>query len=198
MRKLLVAFSLLVIMGLNAAAQKSEFGIVVGGKITGNGTSPSGTTKVDTAFPFQVNYATQLFPLGGGALELNIPLLAVPTTEINSSSALFTAKSYSSVYITPGVRLRLGTVFSPYVEAGVGFAHYSPSKTTLGGFPSGATSSTKAAYDVGGGIDWRPRKSHFGLRFSATELYSGVPNLAIPRLNMHNNVLLAGGIVLRF
>jgi opacity protein-like surface antigen len=197
MRKLLVAFSLVVMMGLNAAAQKSEIGFVVGGKITGNGTSPSGTTKVNTAFPFQVNYATQLFPLGAGALELNIPLLAVPTTEI-SSSTLFTAKSYSSVYILPGVRLRLGTVFSPYVEAGVGFARFGPSKTTLGGFPSGANSSTKAAFDVGGGIDWRPKKSPIGLRFSATELYSGVPDLAIPKLNMHNNVLLAGGIVLRF
>jgi opacity protein-like surface antigen len=197
MRKLLVAFSLVVTMGLNAAAQKSEIGFVVGGKITGNGSSPSGTTTVNTAFPFQANYATQLISFSAADLELNIPLLAVPTTEINTSS-LFTAKSYSSVYITPGLRLRLGTVFSPYVEAGVGFVHFSPSKTTLGGFPSGARSSTKAAFDVGGGIDWRPKKSPIGLRFSATELYTGVPDLAIPKLSMHNNVLLAGGIVLRF
>ena len=197
MRKFIVVFSLVVIMGFHAAAQKSEIGFVVGGKITPDGTSAFGTTKVNNAFPFQVNYATQLIPLGAGALELNIPLLAVPTTEIQSST-LFTAKSYSSLYFTPGVRLRLGTTFTPYIEAGVGFARYGPNSTTLGGFPSGARSSTKAAFDVGGGLDFRPKKSPIGFRFSATEFYSGVPDLGIPKLNMHNNVLLAGGIVVRF
>ena len=197
MRKCLVLFSLVVTMGLNAAAQKSEIGIVVGGKMTPDGTSPTGTTKVSTAFAFQVNYATQLIGFKAADLELNIPLLGVPTSDINSSN-LFTAKSYSSLYFTPGLRLRLGTTFSPFVEAGVGFVRHSPSSTTLGGFPSGASASTKAAFDVGGGIDFRPSKSPIAFRFQATELYSGVPDLAIPKLNMHNNVLLGGGIVVRF
>jgi hypothetical protein len=29
-------------------------------------------------------------------------------------------------------------------------------------------------------------------------LYTGVPSLAVPNLSMHNNVLVGGGIVLRF
>jgi opacity protein-like surface antigen len=197
MRKSLVLFSLVVIVGLSAAAQKSEVGIVLGGYMTSDGTSPTGTTKVNTAFAFQVNYATQLISFKVADLELNIPLMGVPTSEVNSST-LFTAKSYSSLYITPGLRLRLGTTFSPFVEAGVGIVRHSPSSTTLGGFPSGATASTKAAFDVGGGIDFRPKKSPVGFRFQATEFYGGVPNLAIPKLDMHNNVLLGGGIVLRF
>src|SRR5215472_13930883 len=117
MRKCLVLFSLVVIMGLNAAAQKSEIGIVVGGKLTPDGTSPTGATKVNTAFAFEVNYATQLIGGKAAALELNIPLLAVPTTDINTSN-VFTAKSYSSVYLTPGLRVRVGTTLSPYVEGG--------------------------------------------------------------------------------
>jgi opacity protein-like surface antigen len=197
MRKSLVLFSLVVMVGLNAVAQKSEIGIVLGGKMTPDGTSPTGTTKVNTAFAFQVNYATQLIGFKAADLELNIPFLGVPTSEI-SSSTLFTAKSYSTFYITPGLRLRLGTTFSPFVEAGVGIVRHSPSSTTLGGSPSGASASTKAAFDVGGGIDFRPKKSPIAFRFQATELYSGVPDLAIPKLSMHNNVLLGGGIVLRF
>jgi opacity protein-like surface antigen len=197
MRKSLVLFSLVVMLGLTAGAQKSEIGFVVGGKMTPDGTSPTGTTKVDTALAFQVNFATQLISFKVADLELNIPLLAVPTSEI-SSSTLFTAKSYSSLYITPGLRFRLGTTVSPFVEAGVGIVRHGPSSTTLGGFPSGANSSTKGAFDVGGGIDFRPKKSPIAFRFQATELYSGVPDLAIPKLSMHNNVLLGGGIVLRF
>jgi opacity protein-like surface antigen len=197
MRKPIAVFSLILGLTLGAAAQRNEIGFLAGGKMTPDGTSPSGTTKVNTAFAFEVNYAGTLIPAKVAALELNIPLIAVPTSDISASS-LFTAKSYSSIYVTPGVRLRLGTSVSPWVEAGVGFAHFSPSSTNLAGGTSGATSSTKAAFDVAGGLDIRPSKSPIGFRFEARELYTGVPDLAIPKLSLHNNVLLGGGIVLRF
>lgn len=197
MRKSIAVFSLVLATALHVAAQKSEIGILAGGKWTPDGTSPVGTIKVDNAFKFELNYATQL--LGGGAadLELNIPLIAVPTSQTNSSN-LFAARSYSSIYLTPGLRVRLGTVFSPWVEAGVGFVRFSPSSTNLGGGPSGATSSTKAAFNVGGGVDYRPSKTPIGFRLEARELYTGVPNLAIPRLSLHNNVMVGGGVLLRF
>jgi hypothetical protein len=51
---------------------------------------------------------------------------------------------------------------------------------------------------VGGGVDVRPLKSPIGFRFELRELYAGVPNLAVPRLSLHNNVLVGGGIVLKF
>ena|SRR5215467_13584377 len=197
MSKSLVVFSLVLMMGLCAAAQKSEVGIVFGEKITPDGTSPTGTTKVNTAFAFEVNYAAQLISGKAAALEINVPLLAVPTSQTNASN-LLTAKSYSSLYLTPGLRVRLGTIISPYVEAGVGFARFGPSSTNLGGGPSGATSTTKSAFSVAGGVDLRLKKSPVGFRFEARELYTGVPNLAIPKLNLHNNVLLGGGIVLKF
>lgn len=197
MSKSIAVFSLILALSLSAAAQRNEIGFVAGGKMTPDGTSPTGTTKVNTAFAFEVNYAATLIPAKVAALELNIPLIAVPTTDINTSN-LFTAKSYSSIYVTPGLRVRLGTTFSPWVEAGVGFVRFNPSSTNLAGGPSGATTSTKAAFSVGGGVDVRPSKSPVGFRFEARELYTGVPDLAIPKLSLHNNVLLGGGIVLRF
>jgi opacity protein-like surface antigen len=197
MSKFIAVFSFILALSLSAAAQRNEIGFLAGGKMTPDGTSPSGTTKVNTAFAFEVNYAGTLIPAKVAALELNIPLIAVPTSDISTSS-LFTAKSYSSIYLTPGVRLRVGTSVSPWVEAGVGFAHFNPSSTNLVGGPSGATASTKAAFDVAGGLDVRPSHSPVGFRFEARELYTGVPDLAIPKLSLHNNVLLGGGIVLRF
>lgn len=197
MSKPIAVFSLVLALTLGAAAQRNEIGFLAGGKMTPDGTSPSGTTKVDTAFAFEVNYAGTLIPAKVAALELNIPLIAVPTSNISTAS-LFTAKSYSSFYVTPGVRLRVGTSVSPWIEGGLGFAHFNPSSTNLAGGPSGATSSTKPAFDVAGGLDVRPSKSPIGFRFEARELYTGVPDLAIPKLSLHNNVLLGGGIVLRF
>src|SRR5260370_35996571 len=151
MRKSIVVFSLILVVSLSAAAQKSEVGIVAGGKMTSDGTSPvTGKTTVNTAFAFEVNYATQLISLKAAALELNIPLLAVPTSEINTSN-LFTAKSYSSIYLTPGVRLRLGTVLSPYVEAGGGFVRFGPGFNPLRGTPYAAYPPTKQAVALRGG-----------------------------------------------
>ncbi|HYL93263.1 MAG TPA: hypothetical protein VEW69_08910 [Alphaproteobacteria bacterium] len=199
MRKAIVLFSLIAGLCLNSVAQKSELSFVAGGKITPDGTSPTGKTTFNKSFAFEVGYATQLISAKAAALELEIPLTASPNTDVNTSN-VFTAKSYSSIYVTPGFRVRLApdAPFSPWIAGGVGFVHFSPSSTNLAGGPSGANSSTKAAYSVGGGLDLRPGKSPIAFRFEARELYTGVPNLAIPRLNVHNNVLLAGGIVVRF
>jgi len=197
MRKSIAVFSLVLMVALTAAAQKNEIGLVIGGKVTPDGTSPTGATTINTASAFEVNYASQL--LGGKAagVDLNIPLLAFPTSEINRST-VFTAKSYSSLYLTPGLRVHVGTTISPFVEAGVGLVRFGPSSTTISGGRSGATNSTKAAYTVGGGVDLRPLKSPIGFRLEVRELYAGVPNLAVPRLSLHNNVLVGGGIVLKF
>ena len=197
MRKYIAVFSLVLASALHVAAQKSEIGFLAGGKITPDGTSPIGTTKVNTAFSFEVNYATTLISGEAAGVEINIPLIAVPTSQTNSSN-LLEAKSYSSIYVTPGIRVRLGRTFGPWVEGGAGIVRFGPSSTNLAGGPTTATSTTKAAYSVAGGLDLRPAHSPFGFRFEAREFYTGVPNLAVPRLNLHNNVLLGGGIVLRF
>jgi len=197
MRKSIAVFSLILASAIHVAAQKSEIGFLAGVKITPDGTSPVGTTRVDKAFTFEANYATTLISGEAAGLEINIPLIAVPTSQTNSSN-LLEAKSYSSIYVTPGIRVRLGRTFGPWVEGGAGIVRFGPSSTNLAGGTTTATSTTKAAYSVAGGLDLRPTHSPFGFRFEAREFYTGVPNLAVPRLNLHNNVLLGGGLVLRF
>jgi len=199
MRKPLAVFGLLAVLSLTAAAQKNEVAVVAGAKYTPSGTSPTGQTNVSSAFAFEVSYATQLVSAEVADLELEVPLLAVPTSQINSSN-LFTAKSYSSLYLMPGLRFRLGTgsAISPWAAAGFGLVRFGPSSSNLGGGPSAATASTKSAFNVGGGVDFRPPKSPVAFRGEIRWLYTGVPSLAVPHLSMHNNVLVGGGIVLRF
>jgi Outer membrane protein beta-barrel domain len=199
MRKSILALTLLAVLSIGALAQTREVGITVGAKFTPNGTSPSGTTDVSTAFAFEASFAAQIASAEVADLEVEVPLLLVPTSEI-SSSRLFTAKSYSALYLLPGLRGRLatGTVFSPWAAAGLGFARFGPSSTNLAGGPSNATSSTKFAFDLGGGVDLRPKDSPFAFRFEIRYLYTGVPSLGVPNLSMHNNLLVGGGVVLRF
>ena len=192
-----------VILGVCAAAsaQSSELGLVFGGKITPGSTTSGvpGETSVDTAFAFEASYAARLAGTPGLALQLEVPFIAVPTSNLKTSTVL-TAKSYSSFYITPGLRVKLApdSGFSPWVAAGVGIVRFNPSSTNLDGTPNTLSSTTKAAYSVGGGIDFHSKGSPLGFRVEARELYTGVPRLSIPKLNIHNNVLLAGGIVFRF
>lgn len=199
MRKPIVLFGLLVVFSLGATAQSHEVAIVAGAKYTPSGTSTVGQTNVSSAFAFEVSYATQLVSAKVADLELEVPLLAVPTSQINSTN-LFTAKSYSSLYLMPGLRARLGTdsPISPWAAAGFGFVRFGPSSSNLAGGPSTATASTKAAFNMGGGVDLRPAKAPVAFRGEIRWLYTGVPSLAVPNLSMHNNVLVGGGIVLRF
>ncbi len=199
MRKSILAFSLLAVLSIGADAQTREVGITVGAKFTPNGTSPSGTTDVNTAFAFEASFAAQIASAGVADLEIEVPLLLVPTSEI-SKSTLFTAKSYSALYLMPGLRGRLatGTAFSPWAAVGLGFVRFGPSSTDLAGRPSASTASTKFAFDLGGGVDLRPEDSPFAFRFEIRYLYTGVPSLGVPNLSMHNNLLLGGGVVLRF
>lgn len=196
-------FLMCLILGVCAAAsaQSSELGLVVGAKITPSGTTSGspGETTVDKAFAFEVSYAARLAGTPGVALQLEIPFTAVPTSNISVSNVLV-SKSYSSFYVTPGLRLKLApdSGFSPWVAAGVGIVHFNPSSTNLGGTTNTLSSTTKSAYSVGGGIDLHSKGSPLGFRFEARELYTGVPRIAIPKISIHNNVLLAGGIVLRF
>lgn len=199
LRTTIIVFGLLAVLRLSAVAQKNEVAIVAGAKYTPSGTSPTGQTNVSSAFAFEVSYATQLVSAEVADLELEVPLLAVPTSQINSSH-LFTAKSYSSLYLMPGLRGRLatGSAFSPWAAAGFGLVRFGPSSSNLGGGPSSATASTKAAFNFGGGVDLRPKKSPVAFRGEIRWLYTGVPSLAVPNLSMHNNLLVGGGIVLRF
>lgn len=200
--KIVLASMLFVAVCVNAVAQKNELALVAGVKITPSGSfgaSTSNTVDVDKSFAFEASLAHTLASVPMVALQLEIPVVAVPNSDISRSN-LLAARSYSSIYFTPGFRLKFATALpvNPWISAGGGMARFNPSSTNNAGGPSGATSTTKGAFDVGAGIDFKATGFPIALRVEAREFYAGVPNLALPSLDLHHNVFFGGGIVFRF
>ena len=202
MRKIVLLPLLVIIVGICAAAQSNELAFIAGVKATPAGSAAIGTSNevsVDKSFAFEASYAHQLRSVPLVALQLELPVVAVPDAGLNKSNILV-AKSYTSIYFTPGFRLKFATAFpvNPWVSAGGGLAHFNPSSTNTAGGPSGATSTTKGAFQVGAGLDFKAPAFPIALRVEAREFYAGAPNIGLPKLDLHHNVFIGGGIVLRF
>ncbi len=200
MRKFIILFSMVAGLCVFASAQSSEIAVVAGAKLSQSFRNSGGTsrTDIDPSFTFGASFAARIVGNSGLALQVVVPFTGVPSSHLNSDN-LFTAKSYSAYYVTPGLRLKLapdGPV-SPWIDAGVGIVHFGPSSTNLGNVPSGFSSTTKMAFDGGGGVDLRPAHSPIGFRVAIHEFYTGRPDF-VPRFSVHNNVIVDGGIVFRF
>lgn len=200
MRKFIILFSMIAGLCVFASAQSSELAVTAGAKLSQSFRNTGGTsqTDIDPSFTFGASFAAKLVGTPGIALQVVVPLTAVPSSNLNSNN-LFTAKSYSAYYVTPGLRVKLapdGPV-TPWVEAGVGIVHFGPSSTNLGNVPSGFSSTTKMAFDAGAGVDLRPSHSPIAFRAAIHEFYTGRPNF-VPQFSVHNNVIVDGGIVFRF
>lgn len=200
MRNLLFLFLFVLGLSLAAAAQgPNDVSLVVGAKVTPSVSSASGSTKVNTALGFEGSLAVQVQGLPFASLQVELPVMATPNATVNSSNFL-ASKSYNSVYITPGIRLKFKptAIFNPWVAAGGGIVRFGPSPFTQLGGTSAAAGALKGTIDVGGGVDFKAPHVPFTLRMEVREYYSGAPNLNISNLSLHNNIFAGAGLVVRF
>lgn len=201
MRKTLLVVSFLTGLCLNGFAQKNELALVAGAKITPQvGSTASGTqTTFATTFAFEANYATQLASAPGAALHLEFPFVASPNTDLTTAN-LTAVKSYSSIFFTPALRLKIlpGAPFSPWISAGYGIAHFNPGSTTQAGTTVSTNSTTKGAAQAGIGADFHPPLLPVAFRIEARDFYTGIPNLNTVSIKVRHNLMVGGGIVLRF
>lgn len=199
MRKIILVVSFLTGLCLNGFAQKNEVALIGGAKITPTVGSGSTETTFATTFAFEANYAAQLAHIPAVALHLEIPALFTPSTDITTSN-LTALKSYSSFFITPALRLKLvpGSPVSPWVSAGGGIAHFNPGSTTQGGTTINTHSVTKSAVQAGVGADIHPPLLPLAFRLEARDFYTGLPDLNTVGIKVRHNLMVGGGIVLRF
>jgi hypothetical protein len=182
--KLLVLLSLLG-LSLSAAAQKNEVGALVGGYLPiGSALSTSPGVSVEGV----IAHRLASIPLVGVYVELPV----VVGVNVGAKNLLASA-SYSSLFITPGVKLKLTPKFpvSPYLVVGGGYARFHA------GSSSGQTTSSGGAVDIGGGLDAKvlPRIS---LRGEVRDFHGGsLTLLNVSGITGHNLVAL-GGVALRF
>jgi len=201
--KLIGIVAALLLCAAPALAQQAELGLTIGALKTGGGdlaTSSSGpSAHTGNSFAFQADLSVRTFTVGLASLYFDLPLAVTPKTNIITSNAL-TVRSYSSLYFTPGLKLKLLPLaqISPYVVGGVGLARLSPSDQLVNGQPVTSDTKVNIAYSFGGGVDvkWSP---HISLRGEIRDYNTVTPAFTLTLFEKRqNNALISGGIVLRF
>lgn len=169
-------------------AQKNELAVTAGGYF------PAGVqTDLSIGGAVEGSVAHRIFSVPLVGIYAELPVAHTFNTGIRAISG-----NYNATFVTPSVKLKLapGFIASPYFLAGIGVAHFSASGGTLG--PSATFGNTSFAYDVGGGLDVKifPFVS---LRGEVRNFNSGGLGFVLPSVSgRQNNVLVTGGIVLRF
>ncbi|HKQ04673.1 MAG TPA: outer membrane beta-barrel protein [Blastocatellia bacterium] len=186
-----------------ASAQQAELGLTVGALKTGGGnlatSSSDPTAHSGNSFALQADLSARFFTVGLASLYFDFPVAVTPKTNIITSNAL-SVRSYSSLYFTPGVKLKLLPLarISPYVVGGIGLARLSPSDTLVNGQPVTSDTKVNVAYSFGGGVDvkWAP---HISLRGEIRDYNTVTPAFTLTLFEKRqNNALISGGVVLRF
>jgi opacity protein-like surface antigen len=184
-------------------AQKHEVSFLSGALKTGDHgfvIPRPGFVRTGTGFSFQAGYAQRFVDAKVAALYLEFPLTVTPRTKIEPSNAVL-PRSYSSIFFTPGLKLKLapGLKWNPYGFAGVGIARLHSSDTDTEGQPTtGDQSTIKGAFDFGGGLDVKVFP-HVSFRGEVRDIYTGTPQLSVDLLkDRQHNFMISAGVVVRW
>lgn len=179
-----------------AAAQANEIALTGGGDFVSNA-----NVNVGRSWGIQGSFAHRLLsaPLVGlyGELpiaagfnarpQLNQACIAVFPPPAACASQPF---NYSSIFVTPGLKLRIGGPgLAPYVAVGGGIGHFSGSGSS--------GSSTTGVLSYGGGVDITVLPI-VGLRGEVRDYNSGFPAFGLKGSGRQHNLFVTGGLVLRF
>jgi len=187
-----------------AAAQKADAAFVVGGSFVSDTKetfiSPSltltDTVKTDHHLFLEGELGVRLLNAHVASLSVELPIAGITSQKLTLASTPGTVvDNLSTVFITPGLRLKLLPVspISPWVSIGGGWAHYS--------LDTAATTQNKAAIQYGGGLDFKTGLPLLGFRAEVRDFVTGDPDFGVFSISSglhHHNILVGGGIVLRF
>jgi opacity protein-like surface antigen len=191
-RRLLLVLVSLGLVG-SACAQKNDVALTGGGYF--EVTDP---LNLGAAWALEGSYARRLAGVSMLSLSAELPIAGSFSSSIPTLSGFNIATSYNSLFITPGVRLRLAPSFflSPYVAAGIGYGRFN--KTLITGTN---TSNGTLAFDIGGGLDMKILP-HISLRGEIRDFNSGgldLPSiLSTVATGRQNNLFVTAGISVKF
>ncbi len=197
----LLLLSSIPVVGLaqEDAARKNELAFGLGG-IPALSRSDVPSLDAGSGVALQVNYGRRFINGHKAAVYGEINFLASPTRGVSSSVATAT-HDFASLYVTPGVRIKLfpESRISPYAVAGGGYGEYEQSTTRIDGQPNSVSRElARGVFDFGAGVDvrlWR----FIALRGEARDFFTGAPNYNIPSTSGgQHNVVATGGFVLHW
>ena len=204
MKRFLILMAMVCVSTAAAVAQSADVSFVAGGSFVSDtqstfitGISAASKLKTDSHLFLEGTLGLRMLNAGAASLSLEVPVAGIPSTKITFSTSPSTVINHiSTVFVTPSLRLKLlpASPIAPWVSFGGGWARYS--------LDTGNTN--KGAVQYGGGLDFKVLPA-LGFRAEVRDYVTGEPNFGlISVLNgndgglHHHNVLVGGGVVLRF
>jgi hypothetical protein len=186
-----------LLMASAAFAQSNDVAVSFGGTFSPGAEGPAQceailtcpvgivSRSVDPGLSVEGTYAHRLANFRVVSLHLELPFMFSPTRKSE-----FLGSNFSTFFFTPSLRLKFlpSSGVSPFVSAGGG----------LGRFKEGSTSNNHAAFQVGGGLDFKTRLPLLGFRIEARDFIAGAPSFSTLTNNHLNNLFVGGGITLHF
>jgi hypothetical protein len=189
---LAVLIWLLGVTTISASAQGNELALTMGAYFPMHVNARS-----DNVFAIQGNIAHRMFHVPVASLFIELPITGALDSPVSATKILsgqsFNTKSYSALFITPGLRLEFipTSPLSPYLALGGGLAHFSRTQTT------NSSSTNTGVLDIGGGLDWKVAR-FLSLRGEVRDFYSGGPELINGLTDREHQIVATGGVVVRF
>lgn len=182
---------LLIVLGiaLGAHAQSTDVALTGGGYF-----AASNPLDLGAAWALEGTVAHRITGVPLISLSAELPIAGSFSSSIPTLSGTSIARSYTSLFITPGVRARLAPSFpiSPYVSVGLGYGRFNRQL-----FDGTNSSNGTFAWDIGGGLDIKVLP-FIGLRAEVRDFNSGGIGLESLALGRQNNLFVTAGIALRF
>lgn len=201
--RIVLMLTIVQLIGHSASAQKHEVAFTSGGLKVGErgfDLPEPGFLRFGTGFTYEIGYAERLLDARLAALYFEIPLAGTPRTKVKTTNAL-SPSSYSSIFFTPGIKLKLlpGGKYSPFATVGVGLAHFRESDSTISNQPNpDRRTENDLVFAFGFGLDVKVI-SHLSIRGEVRDFYSDLPPLNVRALSdRQHNALISAGIVIRF
>ncbi len=184
-----------------ALAQKQELALTLGGTLTTDRTAQNATKlSLDSGVDLQANYEYRVMNAVLAKLYVGVDFLANGQRSVTSLDRTLT-HDVATLYVAPNVMVKFfGGPVHPWVTAGAGAAIYEHSKLLLNGLPNPVDrNSTQGLLMVGGGVDFPfPILRFLALRAEIRDFYSGSPSFNTKVSGGQNNVVVGGGVVLRW
>jgi len=197
-------------LACSAIAQKADAAFVIGGSFVSDtkgsifGPAFAENVSIKTDHHIFLEGALGLRVLNARlvSLHLDVPVAGVTSQSLSLSSSTVAPGTVvdhlSTVFVTPGVKVKIlpGAPISPWGSIGGGWAHYN--------LKDAGASQSKGALQFGGGLDFKTGLPLLGFRAEVRDFVTSVPDFGLSNIFTsstgfhHHNILVGGGIVLRF
>ena len=180
----------IVLLASTAFAQKNELAVSVGGYFP-----LSISSEASAGLALQGTFGHRIASIPFLSAYLELPVIGTRAgISLPSFSQGFSARNYSALFITPGLKVKFAPSFpvSPYLVAGGGYARFNTKFTD-----SSTSSHSAGAVDIGGGLDFR-FAPFVGARIEVRDIYSGSPQILQLITGSQQQVVTTVGLVLHF